>query len=49
MKYAVEMDSGGMIYIPIFIKIILAIQKLMGGYTHTHRHHGDRISLLFSQ
>jgi hypothetical protein len=28
MKYAVEMDSGAMIYIPSFIKIGSAIQKL---------------------
>jgi hypothetical protein len=31
MKYAVEMGSGGMIYIPSFIKIGSAIQKLIGG------------------
>jgi hypothetical protein len=39
--YAVEMDSGAMIYIPIFIKIVSGIQKLMwgggGGYTDTQR------------
>jgi hypothetical protein len=29
MKYAVEMDSGAMIYIPSFIKIGLGIQKLI--------------------
>jgi hypothetical protein len=34
MKYAVEMGSGAMIYIPSFIKICSGIQKLMGG---THR------------
>jgi hypothetical protein len=28
MKYAVEVASGGMVYIPRFIKIILDIQKL---------------------
>jgi hypothetical protein len=35
MKYAVEMGSGAMIYIPSFIKIGSGIQKLMveGGYT----------------
>jgi hypothetical protein len=37
MKYAVEMGSGTMIYIPSFIKIGSAIQKLMGGYTDTQR------------
>jgi hypothetical protein len=47
MKYAVEMGSGAMIYIPSFIKIGSAIQKLIGGYTY--RQHGDRISLLFSK
>jgi hypothetical protein len=35
MKYAVEMDSGAMIYsyIPSFIKTGSGIQKLVGGYT----------------
>jgi hypothetical protein len=31
MKYAVELGSGAMIYIPNFIKIGSAIQKLRGG------------------
>jgi hypothetical protein len=31
MKYAVEMGSGAMIYIPGFIKIGSGIQKLIGG------------------
>jgi hypothetical protein len=37
MKYAAKMDSGAMIYIPSFIKIGSANQKLMGwgGYRHT--------------
>jgi hypothetical protein len=37
MKYAVEMSSGDMIYIPSFIKIDSGIQKLMGegGNSHT--------------
>jgi hypothetical protein len=30
MKYAIEMDSGAMIYMPGFIKIGSSIQKLMG-------------------
>jgi hypothetical protein len=29
MKYAIEMASGAMIYIPSFIKIGLGIQKLI--------------------
>jgi hypothetical protein len=33
--YAVEMGSGAMIYIPSFIKIVSAIQKLIGAYTDT--------------
>jgi hypothetical protein len=33
MKYAVEMSSGVMIYIPSLIKIGSGIQKLIGGYT----------------
>jgi hypothetical protein len=43
MKYAVEMGSGAMIYIPSFIIIGSGIQKLIRGI---HRQHGDRISLL---
>jgi hypothetical protein len=43
MKYAVEMNSGAMMYIPSFIKIGSGIQKLMGGI---HRQEGDHISLL---
>jgi hypothetical protein len=45
MEYPVKMGSGVMIYIPSFIKIGLAIQKLIGRI-HTHRQHRDRISLL---
>jgi hypothetical protein len=30
MKYAVEMDTGTMIYIPNFIKIVSGILKLTG-------------------
>jgi hypothetical protein len=45
--------SGAMIYIPSFIKIVLRIQKLMGGeggHRHADREHGDLISLfLFFQ
>jgi hypothetical protein len=35
MKYAVEMGSGAMMYIPSFIKIGSGIQTLIGGDTHT--------------
>jgi hypothetical protein len=36
MKYALEMGSGAMIYIPSSIKVGLRIQKLMaGGVTET--------------
>jgi hypothetical protein len=36
MKYAIEMGSGGKIYIPSFIKIGSGIQKLIvGEYTDT--------------
>jgi hypothetical protein len=35
MKYAVEMGSGAMMYIPSFIKIGSGIQTLGGGI---HRH-----------
>jgi hypothetical protein len=43
MKYAVQMASCGMIYIPSFIKTGSAIQKL---HIQTHRQQGDLISLL---
>jgi hypothetical protein len=47
MKYAVEMGSGAMIYIPSFIKTGSAIHNLIGGYTDTQTQtFGDRISLL---
>jgi hypothetical protein len=45
MKYAVEMGSGAIIYIPSFIKIGSGIEKYIRGI-HTHRQCGDRISLL---
>jgi hypothetical protein len=35
MKYAVEMGSGGMIYIPSFINIGSGIQKPIRGDTQT--------------
>jgi hypothetical protein len=46
MKYAVEVGSGAIIYIPSFIKIGSSIHKLTGEDTQTHRQDGDRISLL---
>jgi hypothetical protein len=46
MKYAAEMGSGAMIYIPSFIKIGSGIQKLIGRDTQTNRQHGDLISVL---
>jgi hypothetical protein len=45
-KYAVEMDSGAVLYIPSFIKIGSGIKKLSGD-TETHKCHGDLISLLY--
>jgi hypothetical protein len=36
MKYAVEMGSGVMIYIPSFIKTGSGIQTLILGYTYRH-------------
>jgi hypothetical protein len=38
MKYAVEMASFGMIYIPSFIKIGSGILKLLGENSYGHRH-----------
>jgi hypothetical protein len=48
MKYADDMGSSSMTYIPSFIRIGSGIQKLIGGGedSETHRQHGDRISLL---
>jgi hypothetical protein len=37
MRYAVEMCSDAMIYIPSFIKIGSGIQKLIGRDTQTHK------------
>jgi hypothetical protein len=37
MKYALEMGSGAMIYIPIFIKTGSDIQKFIREDTHTER------------
>jgi hypothetical protein len=42
MKYAIEMDSDVMIYIPSFIKTGSGIQELIRGI---HKESGDRISL----
>jgi hypothetical protein len=36
MKYAVEMGSGAMKFIPSFIKTGSAIQKLIGGYNNNN-------------
>jgi hypothetical protein len=40
MKYAVEMGSGAMIYIPNFIQIVSGIQNLIGGI---HRHKDSKV------
>jgi hypothetical protein len=44
MMYALEMGSGGIIYVPCFINFGSAIQPLGGG--GVHRQHGHLISLL---
>jgi hypothetical protein len=36
MKYAVEMGSGAMIYVPSFMTTNSGIQKFMGGRIHRH-------------
>jgi predicted RNase H-related nuclease YkuK (DUF458 family) len=46
MKYAVEMGSGAMTFIPSFIKTGSGIQKLLGGDSQTHREHSDFISVI---
>jgi hypothetical protein len=45
MKYADEMGSRAMIYIPSFINTGSAIQKLIGKDTQTYRQDGDHKSL----
>jgi hypothetical protein len=50
MKYAVEMGSGVMLYIPSSIKIDSCIQKLMEMDSQTHKQHRNLKSpLLFFQ
>jgi hypothetical protein len=46
MKYAIELTSGGMIYIPSFMTIGSGFQKYLWGGIPTHRQQGDLISLL---
>jgi hypothetical protein len=46
MKYAAEVGSGAMMYIPRFIQIGSGFQKLITGDTQTHRQHDDHIRLL---
>jgi hypothetical protein len=46
MKYAIQMGSGAMIYIPSFINIDSDNQKIIGGNSQTLRQCGNRISLL---
>jgi hypothetical protein len=36
MKYALQMGSDAMIYVPSVINIGSGIQKLIGGFTDTH-------------
>jgi hypothetical protein len=40
MKYAVDMGSGAMLYVPSFTKIVQGIPKLIGGDSQTRRQHG---------
>jgi hypothetical protein len=47
MKYAVEMGSGAMAYIPSFIKIASGVQKLTGRGSQILRQHGYYINLLY--
>jgi hypothetical protein len=35
MKYAIEVGSGAVLYIPSFMKIGSGIQKLIAGDSHT--------------
>jgi hypothetical protein len=36
MKYAVEMGSGSIIYVPGFVEFGLGFQKLLRGCTYRH-------------
>jgi hypothetical protein len=45
MKYAIEMSSGAMIYIPSLMKIGSGIQKLVKGL---HRQERDRVRLFWN-
>jgi hypothetical protein len=50
MKYAVEMGSGGMTYVPSFINIDSGLQNLLGWNTQIYRQQDDLLSLfLFLQ
>jgi hypothetical protein len=44
---AVEIGSGAVIYVPSLTKIGSGVQKLIGGYTDTHRQQRDLISPLY--
>jgi hypothetical protein len=47
MKYATEMDSGAMIYIPNLMKIGLRHSKVNGGgMVESHTLHGDGTNLI---
>jgi hypothetical protein len=45
MKYAGEMGSVAMIYIPSFVQTSSCIQKLIRVDSQTHRQHGHRMGL----
>jgi hypothetical protein len=46
VKYAFEIGSGVIIYVPSFIKTGSGIQKLLGVDSQRHRQEGDLIGLL---
>jgi hypothetical protein len=46
VKYAFEMGSGAMIYIPSFIEIDSAVQKLIRGDTQTALR-SDKFTFIF--
>jgi hypothetical protein len=47
MKYAVELGSGAIMYIPNFRNTDSGIQKLIPQDMQTYRQHSDLISLLY--
>lgn len=46
MKYADQMRSGAIMYVPNFIRLVKALKIWWGIHIHTHTHKGNLISLV---